>query len=127
MTTPHAANMSARPINPDTDNPLPSPTARQLALVDEVLLSIGQSTDPANVTRRALIEAVVREHGRILRGCLTELREQGIALDREARQIAADTSTTPHEVPVSASRLAQAADLAARAGALRTVMLRGDR
>src|SRR5687768_23759 len=94
VPTPHPSNTSARPLNPDTDNPLPSPTARQLALVAEVLAGIGYSDDPDSTVYRAMVAAVVREHGRTLRSCIAELRDQADGFARDAR-VLADAALNP--------------------------------
>ena len=73
--------------NPDTGLLLPTPSTEQEQLVDEVLQGIGQSTDPANVVRRAMIEAVVRQHGRTLRSALAHISEAHEHLDRAAEAI----------------------------------------
>jgi hypothetical protein len=69
----------------------------------------------------------VREHGRTLRSCIAELREQADAADRDARTVL--TEAVGSDGTVSASRVSSVNTLALSALALRIAAprLRGDR
>lgn len=49
-TTPHPSNVSGRPINPDTELPMPSPTPAERALVDELLARLDPTPRLASPT-----------------------------------------------------------------------------
>jgi hypothetical protein len=121
-----------RLLNPDTGAPYPSASQAQLELVEEVwdrlAGSIDTSTEDAIRIRDALVEAVVRQHGRTLRACLADVRAAGDSFYSDARVLAQDAldGASP-ETLVDPGKLSSAGRLAAAAAALRTVVLRGDR
>lgn len=129
MSVPHAANVSARPTNPDTDLPMPSASAAQQQLADNLLARLidnGHAVDRAarDALRDALVEVAVRQHGRTLRACLTELRETADGLDRQARGLVVEGAEGEL---LYADKLAGAAQLTGSAWTVRGIMLRGDR
>lgn len=128
--TPHPSNVSARPLNPDTDLPMPSPSPAQQALVAELLGTwddAGLLAPPTANLRGTLLatltEAVVRQHGRTTRAHIAELRGNADSYDRDARATLANT--TPDGGPIDLRQLAVAEQLATGAATLRTTMLRG--
>jgi hypothetical protein len=121
-----ATDALGRPLNPDTDLPYPSASAAQEQLADELLARLlvdsDNRTPSVEELRDALVEAVVRQHGRTLRACLDELRSQADGLDLDGRRIAQDAlddSTTPGRDLREAARYTDAAS------ALRRVVLGG--
>lgn len=109
-------------MNPDTDLPMPSPSAAQRELVEDLMFRVFLPGD-ADELRAVLTEAVVRQHGRTLRGCIAELDSQAAAQEAEARRRVAHL----RDGEATATELLPAAEHAAAARTLRRVFLRGDR
>lgn len=129
---PHPSNVSGRPLNPDTGLPYPSASQAQLELADELLARLvddgvgaGLIAATRNRIRDALVEVVVRQHGRTLRACIDELRAQADENDRQVRDILADA--VADDGTVSSGRVAAANTLTLGSTALRYVLLRGGR
>jgi hypothetical protein len=118
-----------RPLNPDTGLPYPSASQAQLELVDELLaplLAAGDvfyTTAGQNAVRDALVEAVVRQHGRTLRDIRAELNGQAHAFEDDARTLAEDALAS--EEAITPDRAASIAKLTTAARTLRTVVLGG--
>jgi hypothetical protein len=121
-----------RPLNPDTNLPYPTASQAQLELAEELLDRLDDD-DTLTVTdsdldkiRDALVEAVVRQHGRTLRACIAEVRAVADDLDRDARILADDSFGSAGARPNPAS-LSSAARLAGAGASMRALLLRGHR
>lgn len=117
-----------RPLNPDTGLPYPSASTAQEQLADELItrllgdLFVIRDSTQIEAVRDALVEAVVRQHGRTLRACLGELRDYANAIDEEARDKIAEATEGPR---VASDLLAIASRHANEARALRNAQLFG--
>jgi hypothetical protein len=119
-----------RRLNPDTGVPFPSASQAQLELADDLYARLRAMQDEVGEActlddvRDALVEAVVRQHGRTLRACLAEHRAEADRLDEQAATVLDEVAAST--VP-DADKLAQASRLIGVAWSLRAMHLRGDR
>lgn len=123
------AEMVGRPLNPDTNQPIPSPSDAQRKLVDELLDRLDATSlgYPVATVQALLTEAVVRQHGRTMRSVLRELHLQADAADANGHN-GAERALQHHadgDLPRWRACVANAADAASTALALRNARVTG--
>jgi hypothetical protein len=132
--TPYERDHGTPPaLNPDTNRPMPSASASQEQLADNVLAQLltqaeGALAGPAELypdaIRAALVEVAVRQHGRTLRACIAQVREHAAGFDGDARTLVEQAVRDEH-LPADPALLSSAARLAAVGSTLRTITLGG--
>lgn len=113
-------------LNPDTNGPLSQPRrGPQADLVAELLDRLDASglDYPVALVQNLLGEAIVRQHGRTLRGCIAEVADAAREQETEARR----RLTMLGDDGPSDEWVLPAAEHSAAARVLRRVQLRGDR